>query len=141
MITRKTSPRAPHLDYSNGTFHIVINTSGSGHPLGAVRSSGFVPSEIGRLVDETWNEVGLKTGAVVHELQTMPNHVHVVLTVTNVCLSTIVRNAKGTVSRLAGFVGLWQRSFYDVVIRSDRHFETVCAYVRDNPRRWVEARE
>ncbi len=140
MITRKTSPRAPQLDYSNGTFHIVINTAGRGYPLGSVSDGEFVPVSLGSLVDQTWREVGLGSGVELHEVQVMPNHVHVVLTVAGVCLSSLVRNAKGNVSRMSGVQGLWQRSFYDVRVRSDRQFSAVCAYVRDNPRRWWEER-
>ena len=33
---------------------------------------------------------------------------------------------------------LWQRSYYDTLIRNDKHLETTRTYILDNPRRWIE---
>ena len=41
-------------------------------------------------------------------------------------------------SRRAG--GVWQRSFYDRVIRDGGELDLLAGYLRDNPARWAEDR-
>ncbi len=33
---------------------------------------------------------------------------------------------------------LWQRNYYEHIIRSERAYNTISAYIRDNPVRWQE---
>ena len=53
---------------------------------------------------------------------------------------SIIRSFKSAVSRLEGGP-LWQRSFYDRVIRSDIELRALRQYVTDNPLRWALDRE
>ncbi|MFA5835833.1 MAG: hypothetical protein WC837_02650 [Bellilinea sp.] len=41
-----------------------------------------------------------------------------------------IRNTPGSV--------VWQRNYYDRIIRDDRELERVRGYILDNPRRWME---
>jgi REP element-mobilizing transposase RayT len=69
----------------------------------------------------------------------MPDHVHVVcwLPENAASIPSFVRRFKSLVSRAArelGQVGsLWQRSYYDHVIRRSEDVRQVCAYVIANP--------
>lgn len=44
---------------------------------------------------------------------------------------------KGTVSKLAGF-SVWQKGFYDHVIRNDADYLETWAYIDGNPQKWCE---
>ena len=44
-----------------------------------------------------------------------------------------INNVRGTPSAL-----VWQRNYYERVIRDDRELERAREYILDNPRRWVE---
>ena len=46
---------------------------------------------------------------------------------------------KGAVSKMAGFP-LWQKGFYDHVIRNEKDYLDIWNYIEGNPSRWVEAR-
>ena len=36
---------------------------------------------------------------------------------------------------------VWQRGFYDRIVRNERELEAIRRYIRDNPDRWAEDRE
>lgn len=61
-------------------------------------------------------------------------------------LATVVRSYKGAVSRkwrgmLEGKDAVvWQRGYYERVIRNDRHFNEARKYIRQNPTRWDQDR-
>ena len=52
-------------------------------------------------------------------------------------ISTVVRLMKGTVSKRAGFA-VWQKGFYDHVIRNDSDYREIWKYIDGNPVRWLE---
>jgi putative transposase len=77
--------------------------------------------------------------ASVHAFALMPDHIHVVLSATGrgVALPEILRDFKGYTTHLyheLGFRGpLWQRSFYDHVVRRQDDLVAICQYVLANP--------
>ena len=52
-------------------------------------------------------------------------------------ISTVVRLMKGTVSKQAGF-SVWQKGFYDHVIRNDKDYQSIWNYIQGNPSKWTE---
>ena len=73
----------------------------------------------------------------------MPDHVHLILAVQNVgpdgrqiaaptSISTVIQQLKRAVSRSAG-QALWQKSFYDHVIRNETDLAETRRYIRVNP--------
>ena len=52
-------------------------------------------------------------------------------------ISTVVRLMKGTVSKQAGFA-IWQKGFYDHVIRNDNDYRDIWNYIEGNPGKWTE---
>ena len=76
----------------------------------------------------------------------MPNHIHLLLqihsdsngrSVTAPTISTAVRLMKGAVSKQAGF-SVWQKGFYDHVIRNENDYRDIWNYIEDNPGKWAE---
>jgi len=68
----------------------------------------------------------------------MPDHLHLVLSPAHgLSVSQVVSNLKTYTTRLAkenGLSGkLWQKSFYDHIIRKDESFLKICEYVLANP--------
>ena len=76
----------------------------------------------------------------------MPNHVHLLLQINTDAdgrpmaaptISTVINQTKGVVSKKAGFP-VWQKGFYDHVIRGDRDYRDVWNYIQGNPGKWKE---
>ena len=81
-------------------------------------------------------------GATVDEYVIMPNHIHLILTIrgggriiSSPTMSTIVGQFKRAASKSVGFP-LWQRSFYDHVIRNRQDYEEIRKYIYENPQNW-----
>jgi len=80
----------------------------------------------------------------------MPDHVHILLSVqnqkensrekllpVNAIIPQIVSGLKRLINREIGF-NIWQRSYYDHVIRGDADYWNIRQYIEENPVRWVE---
>ena len=76
----------------------------------------------------------------------MPNHIHLLLQINTDAdgrsmiaptISTVVRLMKGAVSKYAGFP-VWQKGFYDHVIRNDADYQEIWNYIERNPSKWIE---
>lgn len=76
----------------------------------------------------------------------MPNHVHLLLKICSgsdgrpmvaPTISTVVQQTKGAVSKQAGFP-VWQKGFYDHVVRSDADYQEIWEYIEGNPAKWAE---
>ena len=78
----------------------------------------------------------------------MPNHIHLLLQIHSDCsgrsviaptISTVIRMMKGAASKTVGF-SLWQKGFYDHVIRNETDYLDIWNYIDGNPGRWEEDR-
>ena len=78
----------------------------------------------------------------------MPNHIHLLLQITTdpdgrsmiaPTISTVVMLMKGAVSKHAGFA-VWQKGFYDHIIRNDNDYLDIWNYIEENPGKWAEDR-
>ena len=76
----------------------------------------------------------------------MPNHVHILLQIhadvdgrpmAAPTISTVINQTKGIISKKAGF-SVWQKGFYDHVIRNDNDYRDIWNYIEGNPGKWTE---
>lgn len=79
----------------------------------------------------------------------MPNHVHFILSIcgehgpsrapapTNARLPAFLSAWKRLTNRKAGF-SLWQRGYYDHIIRNEPDYLRIRQYMEENPVRWTE---
>lgn len=128
---------------------------------GPSNEARVVLNGIGDLVDKTWNDLlnhisGIELGSFI----VMPNHVHGIITIQElqplvgagsepaqhipIRLSEIVRQFKTysakRINDLRGTPGtqVWQRNYYDHIIRNRDEFSTISNYILDNPRQWAD---
>jgi len=76
----------------------------------------------------------------------MPNHIHLLLQINTDAdgrpmaaptISTVINQTKGVAAKKAGFP-VWQKGFYDHVIRGDRDYTDIWNYIEGNPGKWVK---
>jgi putative transposase len=116
---------------------------------------------IGRIAEENWKEIPSHfPSAEVVALIVMPNHVHGVILmkpeeaapsirpqsgIQPQGLQVVIRNYKAAVTfaaRQRGHVGrVWQRGYYDRILRSERELWRACEYIASNPSRWETDKE
>ena len=113
--------------------------------VGAVDRPENVPlTNLGMIVRQGVEDIPIHYPAItVDHYVIMPNHVHILLQIHSdsngrsiaPTISTVVRLMKGTVSKQAGF-SVWQKGFYDHVIRGEKDYKEIWNYIDGNPSRW-----
>ena len=116
--------------------------------------------------DEWLNTINIrKDDVILHEYIVMPNHIHAIVEIAqphhsgvshtplshtplshtlllhtpmqspSKTLGAIVRGFKGAVSKRIG-KSIWQRNYYETIIRDDVAFVNISNYIRNNPVKW-----
>jgi len=67
----------------------------------------------------------------------MPNHVHMLLLLnrSNTSVSTVVNQMKRHISLQTGRP-IWQKSFFDHVVRNEADYLRIWEYIDENPKKW-----
>jgi len=67
-----------------------------------------------------------------HAWVIMPNHVHLLFSPL-VPVAKLIQAWKGHSARLLGQGNIWQRDYYDTMIRDPEHYINTLRYIRRNP--------
>ena len=144
-------------DYSQpGYYHVTICTRDKRKLLCDIRQDGLapqvIPNKMGNLIMKHWNSIpqyypNVKTDYFC----VMPNHIHGILIIESATaskgasLGDIVRAFKSVTTREYNALvspdqknTLWQKSFYDEIIRNDQMLQAVRNYIYGNPSKWLE---
>lgn len=153
--TRKKN-RLNYYDYSScGAYFLTVCTSkrinhfwaDSPVEVGAsiarpLDPHGIKLSKHGKIADEAVKSISETYKALsVDHYVIMPDHIHLLITIHTdergrpmvaPTVSRVVQQMKGYVTKRIG-VSIWQKSFYDHVIRNKEDYEAHIKYINDNP--------
>lgn len=155
--------RLEFYDYSQpGYYFITICTKerhqeilcSIEHTVGAIinRPPRISLTSLGRIVDETIRAIpDHYPGISVDQFIIMPDHVHLILSFRHIGpdgrqiaaptpLPNVIQQMKRIISKQVG-VSLWQKGFYDHVIRNDEDLTNVRRYIRSNPLKWIQDKD
>ncbi|MCE5284315.1 MAG: transposase [Pelosinus sp.] len=157
---RKTI-RLKEFDYSQtGFYFITICTNNRFHLFGEVcNKTSVIPQVVlnsaGKMIQNVL--IGLPTyynGINIEEFQIMPNHIHYIVSVTNCNMS---KKKMGLPDIIHGFKTfttkkyidgvnqnkwkpfhqkLWQRNYYEHIIRNEEDYRNISEYISNNPIQW-----
>ena len=157
METRKPN-RLLSYDYNqNGAYFVTICTENRACILSRiVVGDGVldVPqvqlSQSGKFVDMRIAEINrVYTHLSIDKYVIMPNHIHMLITVhdsggtsrtpspTNAEIPKLVSTFKRFVNKDCG-INIFQRSYYDHIIRDEQDYLTRWNYIDENPAKWTE---
>ena len=140
MPLRRRSVRLAGQDYAlHGFYFVTICTLDRGCHFGQIVEGCFVPSTLGGIVDEEWLRTPvLRPTVVLDDYVVMPNHFHGILQLLpgGQPLGKVIAQFKAAVTRRAQHRPVWQRSFWDRVIRDSEELEKARSYIRFNPMQW-----
>jgi len=133
-------------DYStNGAYFITICVENKRPLLWdpscslPLLSENCIPlSDTGRIVDEAIRNIPKAYPYVfVEKYIVMPDHVHILMVVESEktagkSISHIISQFKGYVTKRLK-MSIWQKSFYDRIIRDDKEFGEAWRYIDNNP--------
>ena len=153
-IHRRKTMRLQEYDSSQaGGYFITICTHEKECLFGEVVDGEVQLNEIGRIVKSEWLKTEeIRDNVSTDEFVIMPNHVHGILFIdepaerfgqpTSNLIPTINRSFKAAIIkqinelRNTPVVPVWQRSFYDRIVRNDDELNKIREYILNNPLKW-----
>jgi len=145
---RQPVPRLQGWDYrSTAPYFITMNTKHRRRILSRVECGEVLLSPIGLIVTTCWHAIpGHVPGIELGRFVVMPDHLHGILVLPEVgrSLCDLVGQFKAAVTRAARRAGLpfdpplWQRSYYERILRSPREWWYHDRYIAENPARWKD---
>lgn len=75
---------------------------------------------------------------ILDEYIIMPNHIHMILAINkqyNNSISKIIQQFKGKITKEIGY-SIWQKLFYEHVIRNEKEYLKIKEYIINNPQNW-----
>ncbi len=164
VYPNRQSLRLPHHDYSHpGMYFVTICTHQREPILGAIDAGYMIPNDAGEFAIQIWHALpqrftDLKTDAFI----LMPNHLHAILffetpqsspgaasgaPTTRKSLASVVRAFKSVSAigvnkiRMTPNSPVWQRNYFEHIIRTTQSLDELRRYIRENPGRWFTDEE
>ena len=159
---QRRSIRLRHYDYSRaGAYFITVCTDGRELLFGEVIDDEVKLNALGRIAAEEW----LKSAQVRTEIEldtwvVMPNHIHGIVMITDdrrksdrsvapsgprprslgALMAGFKSAATKRINTMRGTPGasVWQRNYYEHVIRNESALNRIRQYITDNPAKWSE---
>jgi len=167
MNRHRRSIRLCDYDYTqSGAYFVTICTYERRCLFGQIIDGNMVSNEWGAIVQEEWEQTAiLRPNVELDTFVVMPNHIHGVIVITDDgrgtmhcaptyrrefskpvanSLSTIIGTFKAAVTRRINRLPdmpdhpIWQRNYYEHVIRDERSLNRIRAYVVNNPATWAK---
>ena len=149
VFHRRKSARLKNYDYTlPGGYFVTICTYQRLPFLGSITAYSMFLSEAGNIANVAWEAIGKQFDNLSLDAWViMPNHVHGLILIncqakTGLCQFIAWYKYQTTVqiNRLWGTQGkpVWQRSFFDHIIRTPEDIAEIREYILGNPAKWSE---
>ena len=171
LLRRRRLLRLRSYDYSApGAYFFTIVTRQRKLLFGDAEAGAMQLNAAGLIVQSLWEDLPTHYSRIrLDEFIVMPNHVHGIIVIRAVgaihelplprnsdalrlsrrrmLLPRVIGRFKMTSARsinalrAGAGLALWQRNYYEHVIRTEAAFDRIREYIRDNPTRWAYDRE
>lgn len=166
---RRRSIRLIKYDYSQaGGYFITICTHNCKNIFGKVVDGVMISNEYGNIVESEWIKTAkIRRNVLLDEYVIMPNHMHVIIMIiddgrgtlqraptveqfgkpVSNSIPTIIRLFKSTTTKQVNQIRntptfpVWQRNYYEHVIRNEEKLYKIRQYIQNNPLSWHLDRE
>jgi REP element-mobilizing transposase RayT len=159
MKKQRKSIRLKNYDYSQSGFYYVTICSQNRQCLfGDVVNGKMVVNEFGQIINDVFKSLPKHHRVNLDVYQIMPNHIHFILiipycrgfarktptfgNVTSGSLPCVIRAFKSeTTKQIRQFINnpeliVWQRNYYEHIIRNETDLNKICEYIKINPKIW-----
>jgi putative transposase len=164
----RRSIRLKDYNYSQaGAYYMTICTHNRECLFGQIDEGEIELNEQGQIVQAEWYKTAqIRPNLAMDEFIVMPNHIHGIIFINNPSrgtmhraptpiveqfgkpvsnsLPTIIRGFKSAVTtrikriRNTYAIPVWQRNYYEHIIRNEIDLEEIRKYIQTNPLKWLE---
>jgi len=147
----RRSLRLKHYNYSSaGLYFVTIATKHHTHYFGEIINQQLTLNDAGLMVANHYLNLAQNYAIETHEYVVMPNHFHAIIEVlpqNTLSLGEIIGAFKSLTTNeyikgvktknFKPFDGrVWQRNFYEHVIRNEKSYFKLSEYIQNNPLVW-----
>jgi REP element-mobilizing transposase RayT len=161
MDKKRKTLRLKNYDYSSeGYYFITICTYKFINFFGEVINGAMILNDFGEIADtELLKTMKIRHNVLIEHYVIMPNHIHAIIQITEkvgaYCdtplqkqfrspknnLGSIVRGYKSAVTKQVNILRnnhshVWQRNYYEHIIRDEKSFLEIVDYIKNNPAKW-----
>ena len=145
-LPQRKQIRLKEYDYSEeGYYFITICTKNRMKILGEIKYKDeyYQPTiqltKEGIIIDKYLKRMHLNyENVILDEYTIMPNHIHMIIRLNkkeNLTISRIIKQYKMIVSKEIR-KSIWQKSFYEHIIRNEKEYYLIKKYIMDNVGNW-----
>ena len=162
LLPKRRSLRLKEYDYAKaGAYFVTMCTQDRRCLFGDIAADQMYLSDAGNMLAGLWSDIPNRLPLVeIDVFVVMPNHLHGVIVLPDV--ASVGSDEMTKVPNLGDVIGtfkslttveyvhgvktkswpgfqqrLWQRNYYDHVIRNGRDLERIRRYIDENPARWA----
>ncbi len=159
----RRSIRLKDYDYSQeGLYFVTICVQNKVRLFGHISNGKMILNDAGKMVEQEWLKITKRfSNTELHEYVIMPNHFHAIIEIINPVGATNVPMVKINPKRLGDIIGafksivtdeyihgvkklgwerfngkLFQRNYYEHIIRNLNSFFNISNYINKNPEKW-----
>jgi putative transposase len=144
----RRSPRRKGFDCRIPGFYFFTSvTKFREEILAQVNENELRLTDFGKIVFDAWHDLPNHfPDLTLDQFVVMPNHIHGLVLIQNTPVTEIVRALKSfsarRINELRETVGMpvWQRSFHEYYVYSERRLRTLRQYIHENPANWIRDR-
>jgi len=168
MIHNRQTTRLPDHDYTQGAYFVTICTHDGALLFGDIVDGRMILNDNGRIAADEWQRsASIRQELSLDEWIIMPNHIHGIIIVgadgrppqPNACppqRARLFRPPRSLGSFIAGYKSVvtkrineqrvqrgpvFQRNYYDRIIRDGNEWSRIREYIRLNPTQWAQDKE
>jgi len=152
--TKNRKPlRLKHYDYSHqGLYFVTICTNKKLCLYGKINNDKILLNDAGCMLETCWHDLSTRFNSIgLHEFVVMPNHFHGIIELkkNDSILGEIIGAYKSITTNqyingvkennwLPFDYRLWQRNYYEHVIRNEVSHQKITDYIEHNPAKWCD---
>jgi len=150
---KRKQNRLPEFDYSTATAYFITVCTENRRNLFWEKVEAIIDrpqnaplTSLGKLTEQGIRNIEIIYDSVsVDHFVIMPDHIHLLLRIRSdgdgrsmiaPTVSNIIRQMKGFVSKRSK-ESVWQKGFYDHVIRGESDYAEIWNYIENNPIKWT----
>ncbi|MBU1668747.1 transposase [bacterium] len=158
----RKSIRLKHYDYyKNGAYFITICTQNREHLFGEIIDNEMLLNNAGKMIQKWLHKLDNNfEGISIDGMVIMPNHVHFVLSIfmptkgrdmalplhglsevlqwfKTMTTNEYIRGVKSNIYP-AFYKRVWQRNYYEHIIRNEKSLSEIQEYMKNNPQQWAD---
>ena len=168
-LPKRKNSRLKDYDYSSaGAYFLTICTHNRRKLLsdvvGAIHESPETIYDLsetkltkcGKIVDKNINDAEKRFDVKIVTYVIMPNHIHLIVFIDDMrAIRESPLQARSLISKIIGYIKMnsskeihtflpdkkiWQRNYYDHIIRDENDYLNIMEYIQTNPGKWAEDR-